>query len=130
MEKSKTLPAKNIDEYIASFPEEIQKMLTEIRSVIKKIAPQAEETISYNIPTFKLNGSYLIYFAGWKNHISLYPFSTAMEAAIKEASAYKTPGKGTIQFSTDKPLPIDLITKIVKLRIKENLEASTKAKKK
>jgi len=125
MEKSaKTIPVKNMDEYIAGFPKDIQAMLAQVRTVIKKEAPQAEETISYNMPTFKLNGNYLIYFAGWKNHISLYPFSAAMEASLKEASAYKTSGRGTIQFPANKPLPTDLITKIVKFRIKENLESS------
>jgi uncharacterized protein YdhG (YjbR/CyaY superfamily) len=128
MEKvSKIIPAKNMDEYIAGFPHDIQKMLTQVRTIVKKIAPGAEETITYNMPTFKLNGNYLIYFAGWKNHISLYPFSAAMEASFKEASSYKTSGKGTIQFPANKPLPVDLITKIVQFRVKENLE-STKAK--
>jgi uncharacterized protein YdhG (YjbR/CyaY superfamily) len=131
MEKSsKTIPT-NIDEYIAGFPEGIQKVLEEMRKTIKMATPEAEETISYNMPTFKLNGSYLIYFAGWKNHVSIYPFSSAMETSINEASAYKTSGKGTIQFPANEPLPLDLITKIVKFRIKENLEKTkAKAKKK
>jgi uncharacterized protein YdhG (YjbR/CyaY superfamily) len=118
----KTVPAKSIDEYIAGFPKDIQKILKEVKTTIKKAIPEAEETISYNLPTFKLNGRYLIYFSAWKSHISLYPFSSAMEASMKEASEYKTSGKGTIQFPIDKPLPLGLITKIVKFRIKENLE--------
>jgi uncharacterized protein YdhG (YjbR/CyaY superfamily) len=121
MEKtSKITPAKNMDEYIANFPEDVQKMLAEVRTAVKKTAPDAEETMSYNMPTFKMNGDILIYFAGWKNHISLYPFSVEMETSFKEATAYKTSGKGTIQFPVNKPLPIDLITKIVKFRMKEN----------
>jgi uncharacterized protein YdhG (YjbR/CyaY superfamily) len=102
-----------------------------MRAIIRRASPEAEETISYNMPTFKLNGSYFIYFAAWKNHISLYPLSSAMEASMKEVSTYKTTGKGTIQFPIDKPLPLGLITKIVKFRMKENPErAKTKAKKK
>jgi uncharacterized protein YdhG (YjbR/CyaY superfamily) len=118
----KTAPAKSIDEYIAGFPKDTQKKLEEVRTTIRRAVPKAEETISYNIPTFKLDGSYLIYFAGWKNHISLYPFSSAMEAEIKEASKYKTSGKGTIQFVLDKAIPFGLITKIVKFRMKETLQ--------
>ena len=127
----KTAPAKSIDEYIGGFPKEIQKLLKEVRATIKKVVPEGEETISYSLPTIKLNGRYLIYFSAWKNHISLYPFSSAMEATMKEASPYKTSGKGTIQFPIDKPLLLGLITKIVKFRIKENLEKlKTKAQKK
>ena len=125
----KTTPARNIDEYIAGFPKDTQKILEEVRATIRRAVPEAKETISYNMPTFKLNDSYLIYFAAWKNHVSLYPFSSAMEASMKEVSAYKTSGKGTLQFPMDKPLPLGLVTKIVKFRVKENLEkAKTKRK--
>ena len=126
----KTASAKSIDEYISGFPKDIQKLLKEVRATIKKAVPEGEETISYSLPTVKLNGSYLIYFSAWKNHISLYPFSSAMEATMKEASAYKTSGKGTIQFPIDKSLPLGLITKIVKFRIKENLERTKQKRKK
>ena len=110
---------RNIDEYIADFPVNIQARLQEVRDIIKKAVPAAEETISYNMPAFKLNGVHLIYFAGWKNHISLYPFSSAMEASLPEAAAYKTSGRGTIQFPVDKPLPVEFVEMIVKLREKE-----------
>ena len=116
---------RNIDEYIAGFPVNIQARLQELRDTIKRAVPAAEETISYNMPAFKLNGVYLIYFAGWKNHISLYPFSSAMEASLPEALGYKTSGRGTIQFPVDKTLPLDLVERIVKLRIQESRIKST-----
>ncbi|HYK47475.1 MAG TPA: DUF1801 domain-containing protein [Parafilimonas sp.] len=117
---SNNMRVGNIDEYIAGFPSNIQVMLQELRGTIIQAAPEVEETISYNIPAFKLHGAYLIYFAGWKNHISLYPFSSEMDALLPEAAAYKTSGKGTIQFPTDKPLPLDLVERIIKLRIQES----------
>jgi uncharacterized protein YdhG (YjbR/CyaY superfamily) len=115
-----TTKPKNIDEYIAGFTKETQKNLEQIRATIKKAAPGAEETISYAIPAITLKGSYLVYFAGFKNHISLYPAPRGNEAFKKELSAYKG-GKGTVQFPLDKPMPLNLITKIVKFRIKENI---------
>ena len=111
---------RNIDEYIAAFPVHIQARLQELRDTIKRAVPAAEETISYNMPAFKLNGVHLIYFAGWKNHISLYPFSSAMEALLPEVAAYKISGRGTIQFPVDKPLPVEFVEMIVKLREKES----------
>jgi uncharacterized protein YdhG (YjbR/CyaY superfamily) len=111
---------KTIDEYILSFPKDVQKVLKQIRRTIKEVIPEVEETISYQIATFKLNGKYLVYIAGWKKHISLYPVSSEMEKSIKEMSAYKTSGKGTVQFPMDKPIPLSLIKKIVKYRVKEN----------
>jgi uncharacterized protein YdhG (YjbR/CyaY superfamily) len=117
---------KNIDEYIIGFPEEIQKILKEIRSTIKKAAPEAEEKISYGMPAFMLNGI-LVYFAAFKNHIGFYALPSGNEAFKKEISAYKT-GKGSIRFPLDKPLPLDLITKIVKFRIKENSEKAAAKK--
>lgn len=123
-----TVKPKNIDEYIAGFPKEIQKILEQIRSTIKKAAPEAEETISYAIPTFTLNGN-LIHFAAFKNHIGFYPAPRGNEAFKKELSIYKG-GKGTVQFPIDKQIPLNLITKIVKFRIKGNLERiKTKEKK-
>lgn len=117
--------ARNIDEYIAAFPKDIQKKLVEMREAIRKAAPEAEETISYAIPTFKLQGN-LVHFAAHKNHIGFYPAPRGIEAFKKELSRYEG-GKGTIQFPFDKPLPIPLISKIVKFRVKDNLEmASTK----
>ena len=109
-----------IDEYISSFPKDIQKMLEEIRSAIRKAAPDAVETISYGIPTFKLNGN-LVHFAAFKNHIGFYPTPNGIEEFEEELSVYKH-GKGSVQFPLDKPLPLILITKIVKYRTKKNAE--------
>lgn len=111
---------KNADEYIASFPPATQKILQQIRTAIKKIAPKAEEAISYGIPVFNLNGTYLIYFAGFKNHVSIYPAPRGKDEFKEILSAYKG-GKGTVQFPLDEPIPFNLITKIVNFRMKENL---------
>ncbi len=116
----KTISTKNIDEYIASFPEDIQKILEKLRVVIRKAAPKAEETINYAMPTFTLNGN-LVHFAAYKNHIGFYPTPSGIDAFKKELSLYKG-AKGSVQFPIDKPLPWALITKIVKFRVKENLE--------
>jgi uncharacterized protein YdhG (YjbR/CyaY superfamily) len=124
----KATKPNNINEYIAGFPKDTQKILKQIRATIKKAAPGAEETISYAIPTFKLKGRDLVYFAGYKNHIGLYPAPRGNEAFKKELSVYKG-GKGTVQFPLDKPMPLNLITRIVKFRIKENLEKEGKLKK-
>lgn len=119
---------KNIDEYIDGFPKDTQNMLMQVRQTIKATVPQAEETISYGMPTFKLNGHYLIYFAGYKNHIGLYPVPANNKGFEKDFSAYKTSGKGTIQFPLDKPVPVELIKKILKYRLNENLKMKEKAK--
>jgi uncharacterized protein YdhG (YjbR/CyaY superfamily) len=118
----------NIDEYISSFGDKTKKALEQVRAAIKKVAPDAEETISYAIPCFKLNGKHLIYFAGYKHHIGLYPVQTENKAFEKDLFAYKTSGKGTLQLPLDKAMPSNLITKIVKFRIKENLEKAEKKK--
>jgi uncharacterized protein YdhG (YjbR/CyaY superfamily) len=113
---------KTIDEYIQTFPKDVQKILEQIRQSIKDVVPDVEETISYQIPTFKLYGKYLVYFAGWKNHISLYPVTDTIKEKIKkEIASYKT-SKGTLQFPLDKPMPLSLIKKIVKYKIKEFAE--------
>jgi uncharacterized protein YdhG (YjbR/CyaY superfamily) len=109
----------NIDEYISGFLKETQKILEQIRTTIKKTVPEAEEVISYGIPTFNLNGTYLIYFAGYKNHVSIYPAPRGNDKFKKILSVYKG-GKGTVQFPLDKPIPFNLIVKIVKFRMKEN----------
>ena len=109
---------KTIDEYIKTFPEDVQSILEKIRQTIKKTASEAVETISYQMPTFNLDGKYLVYFAGWKNHIAFYPVPTGTEAFEKEISPY-IKGKGTLQFPLNKPIPYDLIIKIVKSRLKE-----------
>ncbi|MDZ4663486.1 MAG: DUF1801 domain-containing protein [Bacteroidota bacterium] len=111
---------KNIEEYISGFPKDIQKILQQIRSTIQKAAPKAEEKMSYGMPAFVFNGP-LVYFAGYKNHIGFYALPSGNEAFKKELSAYKV-GKGSIQFPLNKPMPLSLITKIVKFRIKENFK--------
>jgi uncharacterized protein YdhG (YjbR/CyaY superfamily) len=111
----------SVDEYIGTFPKDVQKILEEVRRTIKAAAPDAREKISYQIAAFELNGKNLIHFAGWKNHISMYPIPSGSEAFNNEVSKYAA-GKGTLQFPLDKPLPLRLITKIVKLRIADNLE--------
>lgn len=111
---------KNSDEYISSFPPATQKILQQIRTTLKKVAPKAEEAISYGIPVFNLNGTYLLYFAGFKNHVSIYPAPRGNDEFKETLSAYKG-GKGTVQFPLDKPIPFNLITKIAKFRLKENL---------
>ncbi|MBK7917425.1 MAG: DUF1801 domain-containing protein [Chloroflexi bacterium] len=122
------LKPKNIDEYIAAFPEDVQVMLAELRATIQAAAPAAEEKISYQMPTFALNGN-LVHFAAFKNHIGLYPAPTGMEAFQEELSVYKT-GKGSVQFPIDQPLPLDLIRKIVQYRVAENVQrAAAKSKK-
>jgi len=121
--------ATNIDEYIAGFPKHAQTMLQQIRTIIKKAVPKAEERISYGIPSFNLDGRYLIYFAGYKKHIGVYPVPVGDAEFEKEFFPYKTSGKGAIQFPLDKPIPLDLIARIVKFRMKVNLEKA-KAKKK
>ena len=115
-----------IDEYIKGFPANIQSLLQQVRKTISSAAPGAEETISYAIPTFKLNGN-LVHFAAFKNHIGFYPAPTGLKEFEKELSPYAQ-GKGSAQFPLDQPLPLALITKIVKYRVKENLAKQAKKK--
>ena len=117
-----------IDEYIGDFPEEVQAKLENLRQTIGKAAPGAEEVISYQMPAFKLHGI-LVYFAAFKNHIGFFPTSTGIEAFKKELSAYET-SKGTVRLSIDRPLPLALIGRIVRYRVKENLERKAKKAKK
>ena len=119
----------NIDGYIANFPVHVQDKLEELRAAIKKAAPEAEEKISYQMPAYMLKGI-LVYFAAFSKHIGFYPTSSGVEKFKKELAGFKS-SKGAIQFPIDKPLPLDLITRIVKFRLKENMErAELKAKKK
>ncbi len=126
MRTDQTTP-QTIDEYIAGFPPDIQVILQKIRTTIRKVAPEAEEKISYQMPTFTQKGN-LVHFAAFKNHIGFYPTPSGTEEFWKELSGYKG-GKGSIRFPLDQPIPYDLISKIVKFRVKENLERA-KAKKK
>lgn len=118
----------NIDEYIASFPEDIQKILQEIRETIQKTAPEATEKISYALPTFYLQGN-LVHFAAFTSHIGFYALPSGNREFQEELSKYKT-GKGSIQFPLNEPMPLALITKIVKFRVKENEEKAALKKKK
>jgi uncharacterized protein YdhG (YjbR/CyaY superfamily) len=118
-----------VDEYIDAFPDKTKALLEKLRKAIKRAAPQAEEVISYNMPAFKLHGA-LVYYAGYKYHIGFYPTTSGITAFKKELSVYKG-AKGSVQFSLDEPLPLDLVSRIVRFRVKENLEkASLKLKKK
>lgn len=117
--------AKNIDEYIAGFPTETQKVMQLVRSAIKKVVPEAEETISYAMPTFKLNGHYLVYFAGFAKHLGFYPAPVGMETFKEEFKNYKT-GKGSVQFPLNQPIPFDLIARIVEFRKIDSLMKSKK----
>ena len=120
----KPVIAATIDEYIAGFPEATQKSLNKIRATIRRVIPKAEETISYGIPTFKINGRYVIYFAGYKNHVSVYPAPRGNPEFKKELADYKG-GKGTVQFPLDKPLPLELVTRITKFRLQANLRETS-----
>ena len=116
----KAKKAKDIDEYIADFPVDVQLLLQKVRTAIRKAAPKAEEAIKYRMPTFVLNGN-LIYFAGYKNHIGLYPGSRPIEEFKDELSKFTT-SKGTVQLPLDKPIPVALITRITKFCVKRNIE--------
>ena len=113
-----------IDEYITTYPADIQAILEKVRQAIQKAAPEAAETMSYGIPTFNLNGKHLVFFAGWKQHISLYPTPTGDEAFQQEISHYKRV-KSTVQFPLDKPVPYDLVEKIVTLLMMEKPEQAS-----
>ncbi len=116
-----TTKSTTIDEYIDGFPDETKKILKRIRSIIKKNLPKAEETISYGIPTFKLNGTYVVYFAGFKKHVSIYPTTSGSATFEKQLEPYRS-GRGTARFDLGKPLPEKLIVDIVKLNLRKNKE--------
>jgi uncharacterized protein YdhG (YjbR/CyaY superfamily) len=117
-------PVRDIDEYIAAFPKDVQTVLKKIRLTIRKAAPQAKEKIGYGIPTFTLNGN-LVHFAAYKNHIGFYPAPMGIAQFKKELAVYGS-GKGSVRFPLDKSIPYGLITKIVKFRVKKNLEKTKK----
>ncbi len=116
--ETKLPPPKNIDEYIARWPAGVQEILQKIRAVVHEAAPGAEEAISYQMPAFKYKGN-LVYFAAFKNHIGFYPIPSGIEAFKEELSAYPQ-GKGSVQFPLDRPIPYDLIRRIVLFRVAEN----------
>ena len=116
----------SVDEYIASLPEETRKVLKKVRAAIKAAAPGARQKISYQIGAFELNGKNLIGFAGWKNHVSMYPIPSGSAAFNRQVAQY-VDGKGTLKFPLDKPLPLKLISQVVKYRIADNLK-NTKTK--
>ena len=120
--ESNKVDFQSMDEYIATFPEDVQKILQEIRATIKVSAPEAEEKISYQMPTFFLQGN-LIHFAAFKNHIGLYPAPRGIEAFKDELSVYKG-AKGSVQFPLEQPMPLELISRIVKFRVADNLNKS------
>ncbi|MFZ5820463.1 MAG: iron chaperone [Chloroflexota bacterium] len=128
MTTTKTTP-QTIDEYIAGFPKDVQEILEKLRGVIRAAAPDAAETISYQIPTFTLAGN-LVHFAAYKNHIGFYPAPSSIAEFENELSPYEK-AKGSVKFPLDEPLPFDLISEIVAFRVEENLEkAEAKGKKK
>ena len=110
-----------IDEYIASFPPDIQEKLQGIRAVIRKAAPDAEEAIRYGIPTFRQDGNNLVHFAAFKDHLSFFPTPSGVAKFREELSSYKL-SKGTIQFPLDRPVPYDLVERITRFRARENSE--------
>jgi uncharacterized protein YdhG (YjbR/CyaY superfamily) len=114
----------NVDAYIAAFPEETQVLLEAMRKTIAKAAPEAEEVISYQMPTYKLKGN-LVHFAGYRHHIGFYPGSSGIAAFKEELSSYKN-AKGSVQFPIDKALPLELVSRIVKFRVDEDLAKATK----
>ena len=117
-----------IDEYIAAFPADVQEILEKIRALIRKEVPDAAETISYGVPTFKQNGSYVIYFGGYKNHVAVYPVPKSDTDLADAIADYQT-GKGTVQFKLNKEIPYDLISRIVKAAVRDNsLRAAAKKK--
>ncbi|TKC08559.1 iron chaperone [Pedobacter frigoris] len=121
-----TNKVRNVEEYISGFPEEVREILEQVRAAIRKATPEAEETIGYAMPTYKLNGN-LIHFAAYKNHIGLYPTPNGIEGFKEELSKYKG-AKGSVQFPIDKPMPLDLISRITKFRVEENLKLPVKKK--
>ena len=111
----------SVDEYIKTFPKDVQRILEKMRETVKKAVPGVVEGISYQMPTFKLNGKALVYFAAFKSHIGFYPIPSGVEPFKKELSPYKK-GKGSVQFPMDQPMPYDLVKRIVRFRAKQLLK--------
>ena len=116
-------PVATIDAYISAFPADVQAILEQVRQAIRKAAPEATETISYDIPTFDLNGKHLVFFAGWKHHISVYPLPAGDDAFQQKIAQYKRV-KSTVQFPLEKPVPYDLVGEIVTLLQREKPAAA------
>jgi uncharacterized protein YdhG (YjbR/CyaY superfamily) len=119
--EGESMNPNSVDQYIAGFPPQTQKLLQEIRAIVRAVAPEAQEKISYKIACFELNGRNLVYFAGWKKHVSLYPLPAGNEAFQRQIARY-VDGKGTLKFSLDEPLPVKLIEKFVKLHVAANVK--------
>jgi uncharacterized protein YdhG (YjbR/CyaY superfamily) len=119
---------KSIDEYIGTFSEDVQAILEEMRETIKKAVPEAKEAISYQMPAFKVNGKNLAYFAAFKHHIGFYPIPASIDAFKHELSPYKQ-GKGSVQFPIDRPIPFDLVARIVIYRAKQLMKAGSPERK-
>ncbi len=111
-----------VDDYITSFPEDVQPILQRVRDTVRGAAPGAEETISYGMPTITLDGRYLVYFAGWKNRISLYPAPAGNDSFERQIAPYRA-SKGTLKFPLRKPVPYDLIEQVVQLLVKQRAGA-------
>ena len=124
--KTSAKKPESVSEYISNFPKSTQQILRKVRALIKKAAPEAKEKISYGIPTFTLSGN-LVHFAGYEHHIGFYPGSLAIKMFAEDLEAYET-SKGTIRFPIEKPIPLRLITRIVKFRVKMNTTKKTKKK--
>ncbi len=121
-----TSTPESVEEYIASQPEAVQRVLQRVRSTIRKAMPHAEEVISYKIPTYRLQGAPVLYFAGWKQHFSLYPATARIVAAFKDELAAYDVRKGTIRFPVAQPVPVHLIGRIAKFRAEEVAERGTR----
>jgi uncharacterized protein YdhG (YjbR/CyaY superfamily) len=120
----------SIEAYISQYPADTQKILEQMRATIRKVAPAAEEAISYGIPSFRLNGTYLIYFAAYAKHVGVYPVPRALEQIDKKFARYQTSGKGTIQFPLNEPMPWNLIGRLVKRMLAENTQRAAAKKQK
>jgi uncharacterized protein YdhG (YjbR/CyaY superfamily) len=118
--RAEKIKPKDVDEYLSGFPKEIQKKLEELRTAIRKAAPDAKEIISYQMPAYSLNGI-LVYFAAYKNHIGFYPTASGIKNFKKDFVKYES-SKGAVRFAIDQPLPLKLISRMVRFRVKENLE--------
>jgi uncharacterized protein YdhG (YjbR/CyaY superfamily) len=125
MSNTKTITMDEIDNYISNFPEAVQPLLHQIKTIIKEEAPDAEEAMAYGMPAYKTNKKPLVYFAAFKSHIGLYATPSGHEAFQKELAGYKQ-GRGSVQFPLDKPIPFDLIRRIVAFRVDENKSSRKK----